>query len=83
MYIKGMGAIPLFHKRFKMTDLILWTGGFNSTNHTLSACSPKGYRGLEALGGFGTTKITYDASDSGRAVGWLRNNGYSVISKAN
>ena len=65
------------------TDLILWTGGFGSTNHVLSACSPKGYKGLEQLGGFATTQITYDASDSGRAVGWLRNNGYSVISKAN
>jgi len=63
-------------------DLILWTGGFGSTNHVLSACSPKGYKGLEQLGGFATTQITYHASDSGRAVGWLRNNGYNVFSKA-
>jgi len=64
-------------------DLILWTGGFGSTNHVLSACSPKGYKGLEQLGGFATTKITYNASDSGRAVGWLRNNGYNVFFKSN
>jgi len=65
-----------------MTDLILLTGGFGSTKHVLSACSPKGYKGLEQLGGFATTEITYDASDSGRAVGWLTNNGFNVLFKA-
>ena len=66
-----------------MTDLILWTGGFDSTKHVLSACSPKGYKGLEELGGFATTEITFKPSDSGKAIGWLRNNGYNVFSKAN
>jgi len=65
-----------------MTDLILLTGGFNSTKHVLSACSPKGYKGLEKLGGFATTEITFKPSDSGKAIGWLTNNGYNVLFKA-
>ncbi len=61
------------------TDLTLFTGGFNSTKHTFTACNKKGEKALKELGGgFACTGMTYRASYSGDVMDHLRFKGYTV-----
>ncbi len=62
-----------------MTDLVLYTGGFNSTRHTFKACNKRGEKALKELGGgFACVAMNYRASFSGDVVDHLRFKGYTV-----
>jgi len=63
----------------KMTDLILYTGGFNSVRHTFKSCNKKGEKALKELGGgFACIGMNYRPSFSGDVLDHLRFKGYTV-----